>query len=402
MNINIVVFLFLFFTIFIVVLFIISISRIENNINNQITSIKNETEKINNIFLKNYNSLKSDLIHSIDLFSKQNNNLIKIFQDSLSEKINNFFDFYDKKLLKIENNQDKAMSNINLELKSIYNIIQNKLDNILTNNLGESFKNVNYNLQKVQTGLMEMKSLVRDVSGLKRILTNVKMSGSFSELQLSMLLSQILSPDQYEANVKTKPGSSYSVEFAIKLPGNKNTDSVVWIPIDAKFPKDVYKQLQDSYDKGNIIYIKKAKKKLDIVIKKMAKDINSKYINPPNTTDFGILFLPFEGLYMEVVKNNYLLEFLQRNHKVIVTGPTTLAAILNSLQIGFKSLMIEKRSSEVWDVLISVKNEFNKFFHLLDSAKKNINTASRQMDEVIGRRTRMIKKKLNNIEIIKK
>lgn len=226
------------------------------------------------------------------------------------------------------------------------------------------------------------------------------MRGGIGEIQLSMLLEQILAPDQYEANVKTKSSSSDVVEFAVKLPGRNGDDSVVWLPIDAKFPKDIYEQLQDAYDDGDVTKVQLAQKNLDTTIKRMAKDISEKYIDPPNTTDFGIMFLPFEGIYAEVVRKAALLEDLQRNYKIIVTGPTTLAAILNSLQMGFKTLAIQKRSSEVWQVLGVVKKEFANFGDMMGRAQKNIQTGLNQLDDVMGVRTRAIQRRLQSVEAL--
>jgi DNA recombination protein RmuC len=215
-----------------------------------------------------------------------------------------------------------------------------------------------------------------------------------------MLLEQILAPEQYEANKKTKEGSSDVVEFAIKLPGRDDSGTPVWLPIDAKFPKDVYEQLQNAYEDGDLQKIQTAQKNLEATIKKMAKDISDKYLDPPNTTDFGIMFLPFEGIYAEVVRSASLLEDLQRNSKVIVTGPTTLAAILNSLQMGFKTLAIQKRSGEVWQVLGAVKREFEKFGGLLEKAQKNLQSGMNHLDEALGKRTRAIKRTLKNVEVL--
>jgi DNA recombination protein RmuC len=238
--------------------------------------------------------------------------------------------------------------------------------------------------------------LANDVGGLKKVLTNVKLRGSFGEIQLSMLLEQILAPEQYEANVKTNSNSSDLVEFAIKLPG-RGGDDFIWLPVDAKFPKDVFEKLQNAYDEGDLDKIQIAQKNLDSTIKKMAKSISEKYLNPPDTTDFGIMFLPFEGIYAEVVKKASLLEELQRDFKIVVTGPTTFAAILNSLQMGFKTLAIQKRSSEVWEVLAGVKKEFENFGGMMQKAQKNIQTGLNQLDDVMGKRTRAIQRKLKNI-----
>lgn len=226
------------------------------------------------------------------------------------------------------------------------------------------------------------------------------MTGGLGETQLEMLLEQMLSPYQYEANVKTKSSTSESVEFVIKLPGKDEENSTVWLSIDAKFSKDKYEQLVDAYEGGNNAIVEKAKKEMENTIKKMAKNISEKYLNPPNTTDFGIMFLPFESIYAEVTRNVFLLETLQRDYKVIVTGPTTLAAILNSLQMGFKTLAIEKRSSEVWQVLGAVKKEFENFGGITGKAQKNIQAGLNHLDNVMGKRTRSIQRKLQNVEAL--
>ncbi|MBW6497147.1 MAG: DNA recombination protein RmuC, partial [Bacteroidales bacterium] len=251
-----------------------------------------------------------------------------------------------------------------------------------------------------QKGLGEMQTLAQDVGGLKRVLSNVKARGGIGEVQLAMLLEQVLAPEQYDSNVKTKKGSSDAVEFAIKLPGRDDSLDSVYLPIDAKFPKDVYEKMLDAYDVADPAMIEAASKTLEITIKKMARDIHDKYIDPPNTTDFAIMFLPFEGIYAEVVRRASLLEQLQREFKVIVTGPTTLAAILNSLQMGFRTLAIQKRSGEVWKILGAVKKEFENFGGMLEKAQKNIQTASNQIDEVMGKRTRAIQRKLKSVETI--
>lgn len=236
------------------------------------------------------------------------------------------------------------------------------------------------------------------LGGLKKVLSNVKMRGGIGEVQLGMLLEQVLAPEQYQANVKTKHDSDKLVEYAIKLPGRDENSDQVWLPIDAKFPKDVYEQLQTAYDLGDLVQIEQAQKKLEATIKSMAKDITNKYIDPPNTTNFAIMFLPFEGIYAEVVRKASLLEDLQRNYKIVVTGPTTLAAILNSLQMGFRTLAIQKRTSEVWKILGAVKKEFENFSGMLDKAQKNIHTGLGQLDDVMGKRTRAIQRTLKSVD----
>ena len=278
--------------------------------------------------------------------------------------------------------------------------VDEKLQKTLNERLGQSFEAVGKQLEAVQLGLGEMKTLANDVGGLKKVLSNVKMRGGIGEVQLAMLLEQILAPEQYAANVKTKHNSADIVEFAIKLPGRDDNNKQVWLPIDAKFPKDVYEQLQTAYDASDLPEIETAQKNLEQTIKKMAKDISDKYLDPPNTTDFAILFLPFEGIYAEVVRKASLLEDLQRNYKIIVTGPSTLAAILNSLQMGFKTLAIQKRSGEVWKVLGNIKTEFEKFGGLIEKAQGNIQNGLKQLDEVVGVRTRAIQRQLRDVEVL--
>lgn len=300
----------------------------------------------------------------------------------------------------VEKNLTHLREDNSKQLDEMRKTVDEKLQKTLNDRLSQSFETVGKQLQAVQEGLGEMKNLANDVGGLKRVLSNVKTRGGIGEIQLEMLLEQILAPDQYQANVQTKQGSSDVVEFAIKLPGRDDNGQHVWLPVDAKFPKDVYEKLLDAYETGEVNEIEAARKGLESTIKKMAKDISEKYVDPPNTTDFAILFLPFEGIYAEVVRKAALLEDLQRNHKIIVTGPTTLAAILNSLQMGFKTLAIQKRSSEVWQILGAVKTEFEKFGGLMDKAQKNIQTGLNQLDEVMGTRTRAIQRRLRGVEAL--
>ena len=246
-----------------------------------------------------------------------------------------------------------------------------------------------------------MQTIAADVGGLKKVLSNVKLRGGVGEVQLAMLLEQILAPNQYEANVKTKKGSSDSVEFAIKLPGkSEDENSIVYLPIDAKFPKDTYEHLINAYENAIPEEIEAATKNLEVTIRKMAKDISDKYIDPPNTTDFAIMFLPFESIYAEVIRRSALVDQLRDQYKITVAGPTTLMAILNSLQMGFRTLSIQKRSSEVWNILSAVKKEFGNFGGLLEKAQKNIQTGLGQLDDVVGTRTRAIQRQLNNVETI--
>ena len=327
-------------------------------------------------------------------------NSFKSFEESFDKNVRSFNDLQRDKFTELGEKQNKLVEGTEKKLELIRVTVEEKLEKTLSERLGQSFETVGKQLIEVQKGLGEMQTLAQDVGGLKKVLSNVKMRGGIGEVQLAMLLEQVLAPEQYQANVKTKEGSSDLVEFAIKLPGRDEGDSVVWLPVDAKFPKDVYEQLQTAYDIGDIPAIEAAQKNLENTIKKMAKDIHDKYIDPPNTTDFGIMFLPFEGIYAEVVRKASLLEDLQRNYKIIVTGPTTLAAILNSLQMGFKTLAIQKRSSEVWKVLGAVKKEFENFGGLMQKAQSNIQTGLNQLDDVMGTRTRAIQRTLKTVEAL--
>lgn len=301
-------------------------------------------------------------------------------------------------LERLDKSQNELIRRSNEKLEHIRATVEEKLDKTLSERLGKSFETVGKQLNEVQQGLGEMKNLAQDVGGLKKVLSNVKMRGGFGEVQLQMLLENILAPEQFAANVTPKPGSRDVVEFAVKLPGNSDSVPYIWLPIDAKFPKDVYERLQQAYDNGDPALVEAAQKELDAKIKLNAKEISSKYINTPYTTNFAIMFLPFEGIYAEVVRKADLLESLQKNYNIIVTGPTTLAAILNSLQIGFKTLAIQKRSSEVWETLGAVKNEFEKFGGILEKAKGKIQDGLSEMDTLVGTRTRVIQRKLRSVE----
>ena len=284
------------------------------------------------------------------------------------------------------------------QLEKMRVTVDEKLQKTLDERISQSFRLVNERLQEVYTGLGEMKTLANGVGDLKKVLSNVKTRGIVGEYQLGALIDDILTRDQFEENVITKKGSTTRVEYAIKMPGEDG--SFVYLPVDSKFPGDVYAQLVDAYDTGDPAAIAAAQAMLTTRIKGCAKDIRDKYIDPPNTTDFGIMFLPFEGIYAEVVRRSSLLEELQRNYKVVVTGPTTLAAILNSLQMGFRTLAIQKHSGEVWTILGAVKKEFEKVGGMLEKAQKNLQTASGQIEEVLGTRTRVIQRKLKDVDTL--
>lgn len=303
-----------------------------------------------------------------------------------------------EKLEQLDRTQNALLQRTDDKLESIRTTVEEKLDKTLSERLGKSFETVGKQLIEVQQGLGEMKNLAQDVGGLKKVLGNVKMRGGLGEVQLQMLLENILAPDQFAANVATRRGSREIVEFAVKLPGAG--EECVWLPIDAKFPKDVYEKLQDAYDTAEPALMESAQKEFENAIKFNAKEISSKYVEPPYTTHFAIMFLPFEGIYAEVVRRAGLLDELQRKYNVIVTGPTTLAAILNSLQMGFRTLAIQKRSNEVWETLGAVKSEFENFGGILEKARGKIQGGLTDMDSLVGTRTRAIQRKLRSVEML--
>jgi DNA recombination protein RmuC len=274
--------------------------------------------------------------------------------------------------------------------------VDEKLQGTLEKRLGESFKLVSERLEQVHKGLGAMQQLASDVGGLQKVLSNVKMRGGWGEVQLGNLLEQVLTADQFARNVKTRDESGEHVDFAIKLPGDEN-GAPVWLPIDAKFPTEDYQRLLAAQDKGDLVGIDDAMKSLETQLKKSAKDICQKYINPPRTTDFALMFLPTEGLYAEAIRRIGLVEQVQRDCRVIFAGPTTLAALLNSLQMGFRTLAIQKRSSEVWNLLAAVKTEFGKFGEALSAVKDKLDQAARHVDNVAVR-SRAITKKLRDVE----
>jgi DNA recombination protein RmuC len=359
--------------------------------------------------IKDFSTANVDQLDRINNQSKDDNKVIrdsliaafKDFQTGFDNNIKSFNDLQREKFAQLENKQSDLIKNTETKLETIRVTVEEKLEKTLSERLGQSFETVGKQLIEVQKGLGEMQTLAQDVGGLKRVLSNVKMRGGFGEVQLHMLLENILAPEQYEANVVTKKGGTERVEFAVKFPNKEGDNDFIWLPIDAKFPKDAYENLQVAYDTGDLQLVESAQKVLDGVIRKMAKDICSKYIDAPYTTNFGIMFLPFEGLFAEVVRKASLLEEIQRDCNVVITGPTTLAVILNSLQMGFRTLAIQKRSSEVWKILAGVKKEFNLFGGMLGKAQNNIQTGLNQLDNVMGVRTRAIQRQLKDVEVMK-
>ncbi|MEO8447570.1 MAG: DNA recombination protein RmuC [bacterium] len=349
-------------------------------------SIKSFGASLNESLRKLQEQINADAKYNRDELSKT----LKSFQETFTQEIKFFSDTLEKRLkyLQDDNNQ---------KLDKMRETVDEKLQTTLEKRLGESFKFVSDRLEQVHKGLGEMQTLAIGVGDIKRVLSNIKTKGVLGEYQLENILEQLLTKDQYSKNVKTKSGSSANVEFAVKLPGREN-NKPLWLPIDSKFPTQDYQILLDAFDSGNVEEITEGRKNLVKRIKDSAKEIRDKYIDPPNTTDFAIMFLPFEGLYAEVLNNAGLFETIQRDFKITITGPTTLSALLNSLQMGFRTLSIEKRTGEVWEVLGSVKTEFSKFGEILEKTKKKLNEAANTLDTAEVR-SRAIEKKLKDVQL---
>jgi DNA recombination protein RmuC len=342
-------------------------------------------------------TVNQSIMATIGQMANQQKNVL----DSFTKQLTELTAMNEQKLERLRTTVEQKLSSLqddnNKKLEQMRQTVDEKLHATLEQRLGESFKQVSDRLELVHKGLGEMQNLASGVGDLKRVLTNVKARGTLGEIQLGSLLEQILSFDQYEANVATKKGSSERVEFAVKLPSKEEKGGSIYIPIDSKFPLEDYQRLLEAQDTGDIQGANEAAKQLEIRIKAEAKSIRDKYINPPATTDFAIMFLPLEGLYAEVLRRPGLWDTLQREYRVIITGPTTLAALLNSLQMGFRTLAIQKRSSEVWGLLGAVKTEFGKFGDILDKTQKKLQEASNTIENA-ARRGRAIERKLKTVE----
>ena len=376
--------------------------RLENVVKNEITLNRQETsnsarqarEELGTALRSSTDSLHQRMVENIrmqrdqlDSFAKQLIAMAKLNEDKLEAM---------RRTMEI---QLRTLQEDNTrQLEKMRATVDEKLQSTLEKRLGESFKQVSERLEQVYKGLGEMRSLATGVGDLKKVLTNVKTRGTWGEIRLSHILEQILTPEQYGVNVATGKNSNNRVEFAVKLPGpDSNKDRVVWLPIDAKFPQEDYQRLVDAQEAADKELADKSVKGLENRIKLEARNIKDKYIDPPHTTDFAIMFLPVEGLYAEVLRQPGLCDILQREHRIVVTGPTTLAALLNSLQMGFRTLAVEKRSSEVWELLGAVKAEFHKFGDVLAQTKKKLQEAS----NTIGKaevRTRVIARKLGVVQ----
>jgi DNA recombination protein RmuC len=313
--------------------------------------------------------------------------------ESLVKTLGELREAVDGRLREIRESNEK-------KLDQMRETVDEKLQSTLEKRIGESFKQVSDQLEKVYRGLGEMRNLADGVGDLKRVLSNVKTRGTFGEIQLGAILEQIMTSEQYETNVVTKKDSGERVEFAIRLPGpDKDPSACIWLPIDAKFPQEDYLRLVDAAERGDTEGVQAATQALARSAKSSAREIHDKYIDPPNTTDFAIMFMPTEGLYAEILRQPGLSEQLQRDHRVVVAGPTTLSAVLSSLRMGFRTLAIEKRSSEVWRVLSAVKTEFGKFGGVLQKLKKQLAAATNTIDET-SKRTRVMSRKLREVEAL--
>lgn len=389
-----------------VLLIILSIAIVAMAVVLVIVLSKNKNNNIDDAIYDASKKLNQDTVNSVKLMSdminqnqvnmaenqkfqlQQMENRLKTFSMENEQKLENIRSTVEKKLTYMQEDNNKQLENIRTT-------VDEKLQNTLENKLNKSFETVSKQLQQVYKGLGEMQNLAVGVGDLKKVLSNVKTRGILGEIQLSAILKEILSPEQYEENVATKKGSRNVVEFAIKLPADD--DSFVYLPIDSKFPGDTYAKLVDAMNSGNKEEIEVCSKNLLRTIKSEAKDIHDKYISPPNTTEFAIMFLPFEGLYAEVV-NRGIVEVLQREYKVNVAGPSTMGALLNSLQLGFKTLAVQKRSAEVWQILNDVKREFDTFADVLEKTQTRLNQANTELDKLVGVRTRKIQSQLSKVQ----
>lgn len=345
---------------------------------------------------KNFDNFGSILDKNISSMNQLQDKKFDDLGNNLDKNILSINKLQDQKFNELKERQTEMLTNTEKQLDKMRDTVDEKLTKTLNERLALSFETVSKSLSEVQNGLGEMKALATDVGGLKKVLSHVKTAGIVGEFQLGMLIEQILSPDQYVKNIKFKQRSEH-VEFAIKLPGNEN---IIYLPIDSKFNQGTYSELLLAYDSGEKAMIDSAKKVFYSAIETGAKDIKNKYINPPETTDYAIMFLPFEGIYAEVVRNSDLLSKLQVNYGVVIAGPSTLGAILSTFRMGFRNLAIQKRSGDAWKVLTDVKVEFENFSVLLDKAKKNIETGLNQMGDLQGRQTNKIIKALKDVETL--
>lgn len=368
-----------------------SIDRLDRTIKEEMLHNREELASSNRTFNGMISSQMSEISslqrNQLDIFSKQ----LASLTQSNENKLDRMRETIEERLKHLQEDNSK-------KLDQMRSTVDEKLSSTLEQRLGESFRLVSERLEMVHKGLGEMQTLASGVGDLKRVLTNVKTRGTWGEIQLGNILEQVLTSEQYSKNVATRKNSSERVEFAVKLPGKEERNGeVVWLPIDSKFPQEDYQRLMDAQEQGNPVLAEEAAKSMELKVKSFAKDIRDKYIDPPGTTDFGIMFLPTEGLYAEVLRRPGLSDFLQREYRIVTAGPTTLIALLNSLQMGFRTLAIEKRSSEVWTLLGAVKTEFGRFGDILDKTQKKLQEASNTIEDA-ARKSRSIGRKLKNVQ----
>lgn len=388
---------------------------------NSFTRIEKEIQRVESSVKEELRTNRFETAQTAAQSRKEQAEALEAFRSGLNTSLRDFADRQRENFADLNANQENQNRNLGarvlemkaatekslrelqkdnaLKLEEMRATVDEKLQKTLENRLSESFKQVSERLEAVHKGLGDMQQLATGVGDLKKVLSNVKTRGILGEYQLENLLEQLLTADQYTKNVKPRPGLNAVVEFAIKLPGNEEKKIPLWLPVDSKFPKEDFEHLLQAYDLGDPLVVEECRKSFIRGIKKCASDISSKYIEPPYTTDFALLFLPFESLYAEVLRTPGLFELIQREYKIIVTGPTTLSALLSSLQMGFRTLAIEKRSSEVWNMLSSVKSEFGKFGIALQKTKKKLQEASNVIEEAEGR-SRQVARKLHDVQLL--
>jgi DNA recombination protein RmuC len=392
------------FTLFLVVLLLLRVlSSRPSDIKNQVDSISRAQERTEQYLREEIGHNREELLAQLRGF---NDSILKTISDnagSQNTRLESLVKSNEERMERLENKVEQKLLRLQEDnarrLEEMRKTVDEKLQGTLEKRLGDSFKMVGERLEQVHKGLGEMQSLANGVGDLKKVLANVKTRGTWGEIQLGNLLDQILTPDQYARNVQTKESSDQRVEFAICLPGkDEMEDKDVWLPIDAKYPREDYERLIDASERGDQAAVDAAAKSIEQRIKGEAKQIRDKYLNPPYTTDFGIMFLPIEGLYGEVLRRPGLVEHLQREYRVNIAGPTNLAALLNSLQMGFRTLAIQKRTSEVWSLLGAVKTQFGKFEEVINKVQKKLNEASDVIESDVARRTRAIERRLRSVD----
>ncbi len=370
-------------------------AQTQNSVRNMGELLAENQRSFSNSQYERLNSLEDRM----NAFARQNEERMKTFTLQNGQQLENIRGTVDKQLADMRGSMEQRLDALqrdnNSRLDEMRKTVDERLEKSLEDKMNKSFSLVSQRLEQVYKGLGEMQNLATGVGDLKKVLSNVKTRGILGEIQLGSILREILSPEQYGENVATKKGSKNVVEFAVKLPARD--DGFIWLPIDSKFPGDTYAALRDAMDSGDKARTEACAKALMQTIRSEAKDISEKYIDPPNTTEFAIMFLPFEGLYSEVV-NRGMVEQLQRDYKVNIAGPSTMAALLNSIQMGFKTLAVQKRSAEVWQVLGGVKKEFDSFAKVLESTQKRLDQANKDLDTLVGVRTRQIQRKLKAVE----